>query len=321
MSGGRSTVNGFVRLVLARLIWLGVSALGLVGLSRGDVVVRLPLRIRNWLWMLKLPRSMAVRHPSGKLVRFPRTRTSETYKSYYWGNWNSFESDTTRFVLENAKVYSWFVDIGAYIGHYILTVRLQNPDIAVRCFEPVPDIAEALRENLNANAIDNVELVQAAVGTGIGHIDFYLPERSLSELSSIGSVNNRFGDGAEHSARGCVVVQVEGVEAANILDGLPEGRGLIKIDTEGSEAAIITGLHEALDTRQPDLIFELIHPPEGPVAEIEETLSARGYRFYLLTEGHPEIPSLVDIDPKILPNTKTTLDIVWGEVFATVHPM
>ena len=86
MSGGRSTVNGFVRLVLARLIWLGISALGLVGLSRGDVVVRLPPRVRNWLWMLKLPRSMTVRHPSGKLVRFPRTRTSETYKSYYWGN-------------------------------------------------------------------------------------------------------------------------------------------------------------------------------------------------------------------------------------------
>lgn len=137
---------------------------------------------------------------------------------------------------------------------------LQNPDIAVRCFEPVPDIAGALRENLNANAIDDVQLIQSAVGKMAGHIDFYLPERSLSKLSSIGSVNNRFGEGAEHSERGCVVVQVEGVEAVSILDGLPDGRGLIKIDTEGTEAAIITGLHDALDVRKPDLIFEVIHP-------------------------------------------------------------
>lgn len=306
-----------IRNLIANFLRLVLSILNSVGITRHWTYSKLPERLQNWLWSLKLPRAITVQHPCGKPIQFFRADESEIYKYYYWKGFDSYEVEATSFVQERANRYSWFVDIGAYIGHFPIAISFANPAISITCYEPVAMIAQALKNNLTANDLNDVKVIEAAVTQSAGEIEFFLPEYSLSQLSSLGSVHNRFSGGAENSERGCQVTVVKSVEAANILNDLPSGLGLVKLDTEGTESVIFTSLKNALEERQPDLIFEVIHPPEGQIEEIEGVLLPLGYRFYLLTSGRPEISSLTNIDPEMLPHQKTNSGAAWGEVLAT----
>lgn len=73
-----------------------------------------------------------------------------------------------------------FIDIGANCGIFSLTAsRIVGAGGRVVAIEPNPAMVERLRFNIEANAFDNVTIVEAAVGESVGQATFHLFQKQL----------------------------------------------------------------------------------------------------------------------------------------------
>lgn len=65
------------------------------------------------------------------------------------------------------------VDIGAHVGVFTLWAATACPEARVFAVEPTPATFEFLRRNIEANRLQNVELLQCACGGADGHATLY----------------------------------------------------------------------------------------------------------------------------------------------------
>lgn len=159
------------------------------------------------------------------------------------------------------------LDIGAFKGEFALASRRVNALAAIFAFEPNPISAADLRAPCKAA---NVELVEAAVADVCGTLSF-LCTGAGSRLE--GNAN------------------VQGDEELRIvksvtLDAWVEERGvrpaLIKIDTEGAEAAIFRHAQKVLTTYNPTIICEVLDDNAGK--EVMAALPSN-YRYFYINEN------------------------------------
>ena len=134
-------------------------------------------------------------------------------------------------------------DIGAHVGYLsAVFTRLSAPGGRVYAFEPCAVNGAFIRHHLRINHLENVQLIQAAVGEKNGQARF---------------------DNAQGSGRGSV--QPEGKVPVQMvsLDDLMADRRLpapdfIKMDIEGGEIGALTGGRECISTSRP-IMFISIH--------------------------------------------------------------
>jgi FkbM family methyltransferase len=116
------------------------------------------------------------------------------------------------------------VDIGANIGISALYFLTRQPGCHVWCYEPNPTNVQRLRQNL-APFMDRVTVRQVAVGPERGRLGFFVEPTGRYGRLEAG--------------------QTELVEVVTVTDVLEEvGRNVdfAKIDTEGSEPALVAAL-------------------------------------------------------------------------------
>jgi len=131
-----------------------------------------------------------------------------------------------------------YVDIGANIGQLVMEGAVSVGDSGrVFAFEAHPRIAVYLRENLDLNGVENVRVAQVACGDRFGWISFS-DERS-------DDANKIAGDG----------IPVPMVRLSSFLKN--EKIDLLKIDVEGYEKYVLTGLGDAL-TNTSVVYFEVM---------------------------------------------------------------
>ena len=127
------------------------------------------------------------------------------------------------------------VDIGANVGHYtILMARFANE---VYAFEPDPFAIREL-ESITGN-LKNVTIIESAVGVGAGDVVLYRSnnfENNPFELSQSSSII-----GGGHLDRKNSL-QVRQLDFVSFLDELKSDVGVVKIDAEGAEVAILEAL-------------------------------------------------------------------------------
>lgn len=157
------------------------------------------------------------------------------------GCWELFETEVVRRVLGSAIVAAaargseggrpLFVDGGANLGWYSVVAGLLGADV-IAC-EPMPANAALLRRNVMANELsERVVVHETALGDGAGVAQLH--------LSGTNQGDHRLHVGAAHDAskeRASVPVPV------CTLTSLLGGRrpAMIKLDTQGSEVAILRG--------------------------------------------------------------------------------
>lgn len=155
-------------------------------------------------------------------------------------------------------------DIGANIGFFsLLAARLAGPGGRVEAFEPVMRSATFAAANAALNGLGRTVVVHpVAVGEagGIGEL-LVTRERSWSHLA----------DRGWHSQ-----TVTRAAVAVVALDELVEARSIpppdvIKIDVEGSEAAVLRGLTRTLSARPATVIVEL-HETNGEVVALLDEL-------------------------------------------------
>ncbi len=164
------------------------------------------------------------------------------------GVWEPFETEVIRRFLANPvdSPPQLFVDCGANIGWYSIVAGALGADVVA--FEPMPLNAALLRRNVQANGLDaNIEVHQIGLGSRAGIGALRLSESNQGDHRLIPSTVQ-----VEPSIRNEVTVDVRTLD--DVLFGrLPT---VMKLDTQGSEVAILLGARETLRSSSPVIVLE-----------------------------------------------------------------
>jgi FkbM family methyltransferase len=238
----------------------------------------------NFLYRHWAPRGQVCVEAQGhKLFLDPRDMGMARAFLLFSGRWEETE---TRLFSSLVKEGMTVVDIGANVGYYtLLAARLVGPKGRVYAFEPSPENFNLLSRNVEANGYKNVILIPKAVsdrtGTAILRID---------RASSGGHSLSSFRGGADS-------IEVETISLDDYFACSRETIGVLKMDAEGAEVAILDGMSEVLE-RNPDLtllteffpraIRGLGYVPEDYMRE----LARSGFRIYPIDEDRGSVNSL-----------------------------
>jgi FkbM family methyltransferase len=189
------------------------------------------------------------------------------------------------------------IDAGANIGYTasILGIRV-GPRGRIICFEPHPQVFESLRENVEVWKKDgrcgSFVLHQAALGTESGQAllhtsDWFRTNRGTAWISS--------------KVESTPDLRVIDVPIWNLDRLLDEGEtiGVLKMDVQGSELAVLQGMSRLLERNAVrDIVFEEEAPFPAPT---HKYLKSKGYSIFGLQELFAGVRCLPDAQPSFDP--------------------
>ena len=177
-----------------------------------------------------------------------------------------FEPAETSLVTRLLKPGDVFIDVGAHIGWFSTVAARQVGETGqVIACEPYPQNASALRMTLALNGVQNVRVIEAAVGSHVGQL-------SLAAASDSGSVSAAY---PAHGGR----QEVQMTTLDQIAADIP-AVALVKIDVEGWEPRVLRGAVQTL-SRTRNVLIELNRPALSAVGsssdEVIALLRAAGF--------------------------------------------
>ncbi|MEL7471048.1 MAG: FkbM family methyltransferase [Pseudomonadota bacterium] len=131
------------------------------------------------------------------------------------------------------------VDVGANIGNHSVYMGLIAGIEDITCFEPQRYVYRLLKRNLEANGLDRIKAVNAAVGSRVGGADMVLHRNTSFH-----------GTAYRESTEGEVPV-------TTLDESFPDEVDFIKIDVEGMQMSVLEGAVETLKKSKPTLWMEL----------------------------------------------------------------
>lgn len=218
------------------------------------------------------------------------------------GRYESAEIGALRAFIGDRLADTVLLDVGANIGNHVVALRdLFRQVIAI---EPNPEVAAVLRLNLRSRQIDDVTVVECGLGDEDALRPFELDPGNLGGAGfAVDGVTRAATPGAEPQ-------MLEVRVGDDVLDEhLAPGQrlGLVKIDVEGLEPAVVAGLARSLRRDRPLIAFEFNGERATDWFTHHEVFD--GYRFVELGYGGLLAPlNRVERRPLI-----KLLDIVVGD--------
>ena len=191
--------------------------------------------------------------------------------TYFLGRY--YEAHTQRLFQLALRPGDVFVDIGANIGMTVLVAcRCVGPRGRVVAFEPNPAVFARLRGHVEINGLGAMtDLRNRGLAEVAGALELHVPlhtgEASFAPLAT---------DQGGNPARAVRVAVGVGDEE---LAGLPGAPMFIKIDVEGFEPRVLTGLRRTLAARRAAVVTEAVP------AHLERAGSSLGALFALMHEA------------------------------------
>jgi len=155
-----------------------------------------------------------------------------------------------------------FLDIGANFGFYsLLAARRGCRVIAV---EPHPTTAKYLLQNLRANGVKDVHVIQKALSDTSGTATLYEPH-----FDPFGSSSLLWREALSRALS---------VQMVTLDEAIPEDEhiDMIKLDVEGAEGRVLRGGKSLLQRDRPSILLEL----STAGFEACSLLTEHGYRFF-----------------------------------------
>lgn len=201
--------------------------------------------------------------------------TSAIGSMYYLG---FYDSEISLFLLKHFNRSGDILDIGSNIGTYTsLFTQVADPQAKIVAFEPTPSTFGVLKSNVGY--LPQVSLEQIAISGKNGDTIFF-------------DYGNRYGVFNSTEAQPLKFLQDKGSKInvkTETLDSwcarTDTKPSLIKLDTEGTEADILSSAHTTLTTYKPVILLEV----GGGEAWSEnnnrslDILASHGYLFYTAT--------------------------------------
>ena len=197
-------------------------------------------------------------------------------KELYWGGGHrpqAADDFAVRLFAAVARESGTMVDIGAYTGLFTLVGTAVNPALRAHAFEIVPEVFHTLFDNCVRNRVlHRTTLHHSGVGDPAAVLS--MPEQSGdSALPCFYSSGMAFADGVPSS------VAALGSRTSEVPAGTSS---VLKVDVEGTEAAVFEHGRGFLAAHRPDIVCEVL--PEADGALLGSLLEPFGYRFHLIGE-------------------------------------
>jgi FkbM family methyltransferase len=183
-----------------------------------------------------------------------------------YGEWAELEIQT---LCGFIGLGSHVVDVGANIGtHAMAFARRVGATGSVIAFEPQRSVFEVLERNLIANGCTNVRAVNAGVGSNAG--EMMVPAVDYQTHTNVGGVQLLPRAECKNGERVDILA----------LDGYQlSACHLVKIDAEGMDADVITGMRATIDRLRPAIAVECSNVETGAaILQIKWT----GYKVFLV---------------------------------------
>tara|TARA_Y100000294_G_scaffold151227_1_gene148927 strand:+ start:811 stop:1455 length:645 start_codon:yes stop_codon:yes gene_type:complete len=172
-----------------------------------------------------------IRNPSKSLIG------KSIYKYGFW------EKETTDTVVSKVKEEMIILDVGADIGYYsLLFSKLVGNNGMIYSFEPIPEAKGYLDVNICLNNIMNVKSYEFALfdEEGFSYIEDPFGKSRLNNNPNTQNYDS-------------IRVQTKKFDSLKINSRID----LIKIDVEGSEMNVLTGMKETIKKYHPIILLEL----------------------------------------------------------------
>jgi FkbM family methyltransferase len=166
-----------------------------------------------------------------------------------------------------------FCDVGANIGQHSLF--MSQFASRVHAFEPYAAVSARLESHLELNHIDNVTLHKLGLGDSNGTLPFYAPTGSNTGIGSFAAESQRRGNtpaGALRIARGDEYLADLELPRIEVM----------KIDVEGFERKVLSGLQQTLARFRPVLVIEISYGEDLSFTSAEQFMAhlPQDYRVY-----------------------------------------
>jgi FkbM family methyltransferase len=204
----------------------------------------------------------------------------------YWRGARGYEETAVRTYLNLLGDCGTVMDVGAYVGLYSILAGLHDRDRRVYAFEPMPDIADVLEENVRLNRLSNVEVVRSAVADRDGKASLYIPYAGLPTSSSL-----RRGF---REARKTIRVPTVSLDTFVRSRGI-ERVDLMKIDTETTEPEVLEGASWVVTRDEPLIICEVLL--QDAASRLNAFFDQRDYAYFLITGAGATRRSAIVADP------------------------
>ena len=211
----------------------------------------------------------------------------------YFNNTGYSEIKEVRLFKELAKQSRVILDIGANTGLYSIISRKINPDAKIYAFEPYIINLNRLKKNLLLNKIQDVVIVEKALGNAEREIEFAVP--SKDQICDVLSADLEFSNTFYRKWVDYKAVKVPQTTLDTFLSRENISRlDLIKIDVENYETFVLQGALKLLARFSPIILVE-IFVDQDKINFYEKHLMPLGYNCYsILKEGIIRTSSLIE---------------------------
>lgn len=207
---------------------------------------------------------------------FSAVPTQILLKGFYEKDETNMAMKLISYLDSNAVIF----DVGANLGWYGINIKKKMPESTIYFFEPIPETANRLKDNLALNDIRDCYVINAGLLNKNEDTKIYydITESGASSLADL-----REKSTTRHIS--CKMQRMDDFVKANEVSGLD----FIKCDVEGTELFVYEGGKETIDLYKPIIMSEMLrkwarkfnyHPND-----IIDFLSELGYQCFVVVAG------------------------------------
>ena len=188
--------------------------------------------------------------------------------------WNALQSED----CENPKTA--FIDIGANVGQHSLFMSSCADEVVA--FEPFLEVSNKLKHHISLNRLKNIKLERIALSDREEMLDFYAPTRRNQGIGSFDANTIDKGNIAYN--------KLQLIRGDSYFKKHPYCIRFIKIDVEGFEKKVITGLNETLRRHRPLIVCEVSYGNNISFADEKDLLTClpKDYLLFRFDTRNPD---------------------------------
>ena len=250
------TFKHAVRRTLGNPLWARPVSRALIGLGAYQFGYRVAFEGRCPPEVVEIPLDAPTFARKGLRMLSMKGRDGVARKAASRG-WKAYEVPLGELFAACLNGETVVLDVGANTGFYSLLAAGFHPNIRVHAFEPVPEVAAILEQNLKLNGFPEgaVRLNRVAVGSTDGETELYIPQSHHGMVEMSASLNREFR-GQHDAVLRVPVVSLDSYVASNRLRRVD----VVKVDVETMEHVVLAGATAVLRRYRPVVFLEVLGP-------------------------------------------------------------
>lgn len=194
--------------------------------------------------------------------------------------WNKKERDFLHF-LEMIPEEGTILDVGANIGIMSVWLGKKRPKADIIAFEPMPQNVLALKKVLQHFHIQNVKVVEKALGDSNGVVEMVMPVLDNVKMQGLSHVVHEsitdFNNGKN------IKTPITRLDDCVELNGKSSNLKAIKLDVENFEYFVLAGARQIIQRNRPIIYTELWENENR--YKCFDLMKSEGYSIKVLNHG------------------------------------